>query len=327
MSIPRIHPARIQPKRHPGLKIENDIPVKEQNRKLREAGKIAANVRKHIVGKIKPGASVYDICLEADDMIRKAGAMPAFPINVSVNDSAAHFTSPPNDALIIPDSGVVKIDVGAHIDGFISDTAESVDIDGSFKDLIKSTIDATETAIKVIRPGTKTGDLGGVIEKVIRNLGFEPIRELSGHLIERYIVHAGKSIPCVGGFKGDTVERGEIYAIETFASNGQGSVHADLNRITIYRASPVRVKVRSPAARKVLKAAIHDFGGMPFAERWLEKTGIHKAQARNGIRELQRVGGLVEYHVLRESDPNAMVSQFEHTMIIQDKGAEVTTRL
>ncbi len=326
MSIPRIHPARIQTKVHPGLKIDDEPTIEEQRAKLHEAGLIAAKVRNHIVSKVKPGASIYKLCMEADDIIRKENAFPAFPINISVNDSAAHYTSPPTDLLTIPDIGIVKVDVGAHINGFIADTAQSIDLDGSFKNLIKSTIDATDTAIKVIRPGSKTGDLGGVIEKVIRKYDVEPIRELSGHLVERFIVHAGKTIPCIGGYKGDTVELGEIYAIETFASNGQGSVHADLNKITIYRASPARVKVRGPNARKVLKAAIHDFGGMPFGERWLEKSGINKAQARNGIRELQRVGGLIEYHVLREADANAVVSQHEHTMIITENGAELTTK-
>ncbi|MHA2248930.1 MAG: type II methionyl aminopeptidase [Candidatus Kariarchaeaceae archaeon] len=327
MSIPRTHPARFQPKIHPGLKLEDDPTEKEQKSSLHQSGKIAADVRKYIAKNIKPGASILDLCTKADDLIRKVDALPAFPINISVNENAAHYTSPPTDALLIPDSGIVKIDVGAHINGFIADTAESVDIDGSFKELVKATVDATETAIKVIRPGTKTGDLGGVIEKVIRRYNFEPIRELSGHLVGRYVVHGGKSIPNVGGFTGETVELGETYAIETFASNGQGSVHADLNKITIYRASPLRVKVRSPAARKVLKAAIHEFGGMPFAERWLEKTGLSKAHARSGLRELQKVGGIIEYHVLREANPEAIVSQHEHTMVITEDGAEVTTRL
>ncbi len=325
--LPRTHPARYQPSIHPALKIDEEISDEEKESKLHQAGKIAAEVRNVVASKVKPGVSVLDLCLEADDLIQKNNVLPAFPINVSINDATAHYTSPPGDPLVIPDKGVVKVDVGVHIDGFIADTAESVDIDGSYKELVKATVDATEMATKIIRPGTLTGDLGGVIEKVIRDAGFEPIRELSGHLVDRYIVHGGKTIPCVGEYKGDMIEVGETYAIETFASDQQGSVHPDMNKITIFRASPLRVKVRSPAARLVQKAAINDFGGMPFAERWLEKVGIKKSQARVGIKELQRNGGIIEYHVLKAATGDSMTSQHEHTMIIKENGAEVTTYL
>ena len=325
---PRLNLARFQPIMHPALNVEEEVPEEEKTQKLHEAGKIAADVRNHIAGKVKPGASVLDLCLEADEMIRKKNAVPAFPINISINDATAHYTAPPGDTLVIPDIGVVKVDVGAAIDGWIADTAQSVDLDGSYANLVKATIDSAEMAIKLIRPGTMTGDLGGLIEKTIRDAGFEPVRELSGHLVDRYVVHGGKTIPNVGDFKGDKVELGEVYAIETFASSGQGSVHADVNKITIFRASPVRVKIRSTAARKVLRMAIHDFGGMPFAERWLEKMeDISKSEIKIGMRELQRVGGLIEYHVLRTSDPTFITSQHEHTMIIREDGAEVTTKL
>lgn len=326
MSIPRTHPARYQASMHPGLKVDEEVSDDEKKNKLQEAGKIAAEIRQIISKKTKPGASALELCMEADDLIRKKNAVPAFPINISINDATAHYTSPPNDTLVMPDVGVVKIDVGVAIDGFIADTAQSVDLDGSYKELIQSTIDATEIGIKLIRPDAMTGKIGGVIEKTIRGAGFKPVRELSGHLVERYVVHAGKTVPCVGEFKGDMVELGETYAIETFASSGQGSVHADMSKITIFRASPLRVRARSPAARKVLKAAIHEFGGMPFAERWLTTTGLSRATAGRGLRELQRMGGIIEYHLLRTASSDSVTSQHEHTMIINEDGAEVTTR-
>ncbi len=327
MSIPRTHPARFQPSIHPGVKLEKEeYTTKERDEKLHEVGKIAAKIRNHIASKSKPGASVWDLCYEADEMIRDAGATPAFPINVSINHVAAHYTAVLDDKLTLPDKGVVKIDTGVAMDGWIADTAETVDLDGSYSKLIKSTVDATETAIKFIRPGTNTGDLGGIIEKVIKDAGYEPVAELSGHLVERYVVHAGKTIPCVKSPRGDTVEKGEVYAIETFASNGQGSIHANLQKITIFRASPMRVRPRSKYARKIVSAAINDFGGMPFAARWLEKLGLSKAQIGMGMRELQNIGGIIEYHVLNASS-DTMISQHEHTMIINKDGAEVTTYL
>lgn len=326
MSIPRTHPARHQPTIHPGVKVE-DVDEKDKIDKLFQAGKIAARVRNHIAKKTKPGASVWDLCYEADEMIRDAGAVSAFPINVSINHVAAHYTAILQDQLTIPKRGVVKIDTGVAIDGWIADTAESIDLDNSYSDLVKSTVDATETAIKFIRPGTMTGDLGGVIEKVIRDVGFEPVVELSGHLVDRYVVHAGKSIPCIETKRGDNVEKGEVYAIETFASNGQGSIHANLQKITIFRASPMRVRPRGKYARRIVQAAIKDFDGMPFAARWLEKLNMTRVQIEVGMRELQNMGGIIEYHVLNAAEGTHMISQHEHTMIINKDGAEVTTYL
>lgn len=318
------HPARFQAKIHPGVKVEENT-EKEKIEKLHQAGKISANVRKTIASKTKPGVKVLDLCMTADEMIRNEGAIQAFPINISINEIAAHYTAIPRDILTIPDKGVVKVDVGASIDGWIADTAESVDLDGSYKKLVQCTIDATETAIQIIKPGSNTGDIGGVIQKIINDAGFEPIRELSGHLVERYVVHAGKTVPCIER-KGDIVEKGEVYAIETFASTGVGNVNADFTKVTIFRASPLRVRPRSQAARKVLNCAIKDFGGMPFSERMLLDKGLTSPQAKIGLKELRNTGNIVEYHVLNETS-GGIVSQNEHTMIIKKDGAEVTTRI
>ncbi|MCY3413545.1 MAG: type II methionyl aminopeptidase [Candidatus Heimdallarchaeota archaeon] len=323
MSIPRVHPARYQTKVHPGLKME-ERDDSDKLEKLHESGKIASRIRNHIVQKTKPGTSVWDLCFEADEMIRDAGAVPAFPINVSINHAAAHSTAAIDDPLIIPDHGVVKIDVGVSIDGWIADTAESVDLDGSYSKLVQATVDATNLAVKIIRPGTMTGDLGGVIEKTIRDAGFEPVVELSGHLVDRFIVHAGKTVPCIGTRKGDLVEEGEVYAIETFASTGQGSIHPNIQKVSIFRASPLRVRPRSKQARTIVNHAIHDFKGMPFAARWLTQFGLTKTQIAMGMRELQNIGGLVEYHVLNGNQGD-MISQHEHTVYVSKDGNQVTT--
>jgi methionyl aminopeptidase len=319
------HPARFQTKKHPSVKAD-EVSDEYKREKLFEAGKIASKIRNHIASKVIPGASVWELCYEADEMIRNEGAAIAFPINISINNAAAHYTANIDDELKIPKKGVVKVDVGVQIDGFIADTAQSVDLDGGYKSLVQATIDATNLAIKMIKPGTMTGDLGGVIEKVIKKYGYEPVKELSGHLVDRHIVHAGKTVPCVanpGG--GDRVEEGEVYAIETFASTGQGSVHPDLNKITIFRASPIRVRPRGKAARMVHNVASKEFNGMPFAARMLLNHGLTKPQIMIGLRELQKIRGIVEYHVLNGVEKTDVISQYEHTMLITKDGAEVTT--
>ena len=324
--IIRTDPARIQPKVHPGLSYKKDEFSKEEERTyLIEAGKLATKVRDELVSLTKPGVSVLELCKKADDLIYQAGAIPAFPINISVNDVAAHYTSQPGDSLIIPEAGVVKIDCGVSINGYIADTAKSVDLDGNYGDLIKATVEATEMAIKFLKPGTDLGHLGGVIAQVITDAGFQSVKELRGHLIQRYIVHAGKSVPNVELPRGDIAELGEVYAIEPFASTGTGHVHADTTKGHIFRAAPTRIPLRSKPARKIFSLAIHEFKGMPFSDRWLEKFGLNQSQVRIGMTELKRLGGLLEYHVLRAEGKNAMVAQTEHTMILTEDLVKVTT--
>jgi len=325
--IYRNHPARHQAQVHPGMKLgEEEFTFEEQKKYLHEAGKLAANVRDTIAKMVKPGASVIDLCKEADKMIYDAKAIPAFPINISINDIAAHYTGQIDDNLIIPEVGVVKVDCGVSINGFIAYTAQSVDLDGSYKDLLQASIDACELAVKTLRAGTNLGKLGGLIGKTIRDAGFEPVRDLRGHLVERYIVHAGKSVPNIEISGTEKAELHEVYAVEPFASTGNGEIHADLNRINIFRAAPVRIALRSKHAKKIRNIAVHEFGGMPFAERWLLDRGLSVPEIKIGMLELKRTGAMIEYHVLRGASED-MISQHEHTMIILEDGTEVTTRL
>ena len=321
------HPARHQSIVHPGLKYNpEEYDLKEEHNFLFEAGKLAASVRDAIGGMIKPGASIIDLCNRADEMIYSEKAKPAFPINISINNVAAHYSGEIADKLLIPDSGIVKVDCGVSINGFIADTAKSIDIDGRYKSMIQTTIDATNAALEFIRPGTNLGDLGGIIENVIRKNELTPVKGLRGHLIERYIVHAGKTVPNVATKTSQLVEEGEVYAIEPFVSNASGNIHPDFTKTNIFRAAPIKVKMRTKYAKKILTLAIHEFGGMPFAQRWLEKYNLTPPQIKLGIKELTRLGGIVEYNVLRAEEENSMVAQHEHTMIINEDSAKLTTK-
>ncbi len=311
---------------HPALQVK-EYSEEESEKMWLKAGKLGAEIREEIAKLVKPGASVWEICKKADELIWENEARPAFPVNISINDVAAHYTSPIGDELVIPDRGVVKIDLGVSIDGFLSDTATSVDLDGTYKELVETTKFALEEAIPFMKPGANTGAIGGIIEKAITSRGFIPVKELRGHQVERYAVHAAKGVPNVHVEKGDTIEVGEIFAVEPFALTGIGGLQEDYSRVNIFRVLPFRVAVRSQAAKKILHIATHEFEGLPFAERWLEKHQLSSGEIKIGIHELRRVGALQEYHVLRASDKNAVISQHEHTMLIKEDGPVVTTKI
>ena len=190
-----------------------------------KAGKVAGKVLSFIEGEVKPGVQVLKICKLAEEKIMEFGASGiAFPCNVSIDNEAAHYTSPHADTKVFPDKGLVKVDIGAHINGYISDTAITVDLDGSYEKYIAAAKDALEAAIETVRPDVRLGEVGRSIESTIKKHGLKPIHQLSGHQLKPWILHAGKNVPNVGMKVSSSMNLGETYAIEPFATNGNGAI-------------------------------------------------------------------------------------------------------
>jgi methionyl aminopeptidase len=186
-----------------------------------KAGKIAGEVRENVRKKNWVGSTVFEICEEVENEIKKRGAKCAFPVNTSINEVAAHYTAEPNDELTISDTDLVKIDLGAQINGYIADTAVTVCYDSQFDMLVKTAEDALNDAMSMMKVGVKSSDVGKTIEKRIKQMGFLPIANLSGHSLEQYTIHAGKSVPniwSIGSFRFSE----EAFACEPFVTTGEG---------------------------------------------------------------------------------------------------------
>src|SRR2546426_5099622 len=190
---------------------------------LRMAGRVAAEARVRGVALCREGASVLEIAEAIEAHMRSRGAPPAFPTCLSIGHIAAHYSPTHNDKLALKRGDVVKLDLGAQVDGYIADTAVTVEVGSrNWTDLIKASEVALETAIEVCRPKTPTRLIGSAIERAIESYGFKPISNLTGHTIERYHLHAGKSIPNVGGLGSDVVEAGGTIAIQPVSTNRGG---------------------------------------------------------------------------------------------------------
>src|SRR2546426_4623105 len=191
--------------------------------KLLLAGKVAAEARHLGVSLCREGALLLDIAERIEDHMRSRGAPPAFPTCLSIDHVAAHYSPVHDDRLALKRGNVVKLDLGAQVDGYIADTAATVEVGTrSWTELIKASEVACETAIEVCRPKTPTRLIGAAIERAIEGYGFKPISNLTGHTIERYHLHAGKSVPNVGGLGGDVVEAGGKPAVRPVATNRAG---------------------------------------------------------------------------------------------------------
>jgi methionyl aminopeptidase len=280
-----------------------------------EAGTLASAILKKGRGMVTVGASLLDVVEGIEQMVVDEGAGLAFPLNVSFNEAAAHDTASTGDERIFAAGDLIKLDLGVHLDGYIADTAITVDL-GDHADLVSASEQALAEAIRAVRPGVTTGELGGIIQQTIEAKGFKPIANLTGHGLGQFQIHTQPSIPNIRLIGGTPLVEGMVIAIEPFATTGSGRV-SDERRIEILQQIGNH-PVRMPAARRVLED-ISDRNGMPFARRWI--TDSKRELALNA---LIRAGVCYGYPVLHDQ-PGSMVSQHEHTLIVTEEGSFVTT--
>ena len=286
-----------------------------------KAGKIAQELRRYAREIIVKDRSLFEIATLIDDKISELGAKPAFPVNLSINEIAAHYTPSFGDEGVA--HGLLKVDIGIHINGYIADTAFSVDLEGSEEN--KKLIEAAEAAVSVsvseFEIDKKLTEIGKKIGEEISKFGFTSISNLSGHSIERFVVHAGWTVPNYDSGQTDILEEG-LYATEPFATNGHGRVR-DGGKSGIYRIDK-DVSVRDRFAREVLGWIAEEYKTLPFASRW-----IHKKFGSRGLlamKQLEQAGVLYQYPQLVEVS-NGNVAQAEHTVLLLEDGTKfVTTR-
>jgi methionyl aminopeptidase len=291
--------------------------------KFQRAGMILRETREEMRGFVRTGMPIIEVCEKAENLIRKKGAKPAFPCNVSINEVAAHYTSPPGDSRTIPEKSVVKVDIGAHVDGYVADTAVTVCFDPEYDSLVKAAEAALKKAVENIGPGISTSKLGTIIEATIKSYGYKPISNLTGHQVGRYLVHAGTSLPNVPQLFSSKIKLGGVYAIEPFVTvqNATGKVE-DGEETTIFRLVRSR-SLKDTYARQLLKYIEENFRTLPFAERWLQQA-VPEQNYREAFRELFSSKAIMAYHVFVEASRKP-VAQAEHTVLIQKDGCTVLT--
>jgi methionyl aminopeptidase len=266
---------------------------------------------------------ILQVCEKAESLIRAKGGKPAFPCNVSINEVAAHYTSPPGDEKLIPEKAVVKVDIGVHVDGYVTDTAFTACFNPEHKRMADTAEHALKTAVENIHGDMSISRIGGLIENAIRNRGFKPISNLTGHSVGRYLIHAGTSIPNVSQLSLSKVRAGEIFAIEPFVTlpDAEGRVE-DGPEKTIFRFLKTK-PLQSPHAKQLSKHIETNFKTLPFAERWL-KGAVPKEKLSEAFKELLASKTLMAYPVFVEASCKP-VTQAEHTVLIADDGCEVLT--
>ena len=289
--------------------------------KYLKAGQIASKVRKQAVGMMKEGTLLEEVADFVEAETIRLGGKPAFPTNLAIDSIAAHFTPHSDDPLRFKSGELVKIDLGVHVDGYIADTAVTVEIStGRWTQLISASSDSLEMALDSVGPGVMVRTIGGIIERGIRSRGFEPVSNLTGHSLERFNLHAGISVPNIADDSSADLKPGMAVAVEPFATNGVGRV-AGRKSGNIYKI--IRMKDTGEKELDDMLKQIHDeFLFLPFPERWVAKRAPKPDKL---LKRLLRHGAIATYPILSEIR-GGMVSQTEHTVLITDKGCIVTTR-
>ena len=333
--------------------------VEESLKYWRDAGHVARRTLEAMKLELQPGKAYHEVIESAERFIHRHGGKPAFPATIHSNDLAAHFTTNHlvqgpegwEGDMVLEKGDCIKIDYGVHIKGHIGDNALTFEVGNTnnHTEQIKAAKEARDAAIEVMHPGTPWYKVGAAAAQPSIDAGFQPIRNLCGHQLKPWELHAGVSIPSYAcgpdnrGFKG-VVEEGSVYAVEPFNTTGKSGLIENIgspSSSNIYRVTGLTTsrKARAKGQLKPLGAQLarnleERYSTLPFAERWaypmLEKPFPDADEASlqskwNAlVKKLISIRFLETYHALRCMD-GGNICQFEHTVYITDGGPEILT--
>jgi methionyl aminopeptidase len=288
----------------------------KQKENIIQAGKIEAQVKEYAKKIVKKDMLLLELAEKIEDKIIELGGKVAFPTNLSINDIAAHYTPSYNDETKA--HGLLKIDIGVQVNGFIADSAFSVDLENlkENKELIKASEEGLNAAIQSARENKSLGELGKSVQDAIEKNNCFPIINLTGHQMEQYQLHAGISILNIANSKKDKLNSG-LYAIEPFTTKGNGKIYEG-GASGIYIIQDEK-NIRGNEAREILNYLIEEYQTLPFCARWLVKKFGTKVLIY--LRQLEANGNLHQYPQLIEAS-HSKVAQTENTILFDDKNSK-----
>lgn len=292
-----------------------------------KAGKAVIAAKKLAKEIIKPGILLLDVAEKCENKIIDKGCELSFPINISLNEIAAHYSPPIDDKTKVPNKGLLKIDIGSHYNGFIADSAITINIDNDevLQNYIDAAEEALEAAISIFKPGTKLYELGRVIEQKIKSHHLNPIYNLGGHELQQNNLHAGKFIPNSQDERHNAIlKEGDCYACEPFATSGKGWVKNGKNSY-IYRFKKKIQKNMSYEHLNYMNKIKDKCGNLPFSPRFLEKENLVPKNQISKIVDLFVRKGILDHYPILIEQTGAPVSQQEHTIIIDMEGHPIVT--
>ncbi|WP_157891418.1 type II methionyl aminopeptidase [Candidatus Mancarchaeum acidiphilum] len=303
-----------------------DNTIEEDENLAEEVCKISYEALLKARDMIKPGVKLLDVAEATESYVIGKGYEVAFPLNLSIDNEAAHYTPSYMDDKVFGEKDLVKVDFGAAKNGYLGDCALTVDLSGEYGKLVDATKEALENAVSIVRAGRKVKEIGKEINSTFERLGFRPIENLGGHGVNLHELHAEPFIPNYDNGDDAELEEGRRIAIEPFATLKQSrGLVTETDVAEIYSFSD-NISPRLPAARHVLSSIMEKYPSEPFAARWLSEGMKSKFELYSGIRELEKIGALDSYPVLAEVS-RGMVAQTEFELLVEKDSCKVLTKI
>ena len=290
-----------------------------------KAGQVIRDVRKDVESKNWRGKTYVELCNYVEDSIRGKGAEPAFPCNVCADGTAAHYTAEIDDTRVVPEETILKVDLGAHVEGYVADSAVTLCYRDDLYDLVDATRSALVEAMKVIKSGGRTAEVGRVVEAYASRRGYLPISNLSGHSLDQYIVHSGTTVPNVWSPSPSVFKEDRAYAVEPFFTTSGGSGVVVEGKSENIFALVTRKKIKDPKLNNLVETIWNRRKTLPFAARWfLEDYENNGDQVNSALKQLVKLRVIRSYPELVEAR-GTPVAQAEHTIATTAAGYLILT--
>lgn len=290
---------------------------------IKEVGKVSYETLQYAKSIVKEGKSLLSTAEEIEKFMKDKGFECAFPVNLSINSWAAHYTPTADDKTVFTAKDIIKVDIGARKGAYLGDCAVTVDLTGKYSKLVEASEEALKSAISLVKAGRKVCEIGAEVEKVSKKFGFNPIKNLGGHGVERGDLHASIFIPNYDNGDETELEEGQVIAIETFLTDGEGMV-TDGDVVQIFQKHGP-MGLRDKDSRKVSDFIDKAYSTNPFAMRWLINEFKSEFMVKKAINEMASTGELEIYPVLMERS-GGMVSQAEKEMIVETDSCTILTK-
>jgi len=316
--------------------------------KYKMAAEIVNGILKTLVTKSVAGAKILELCEEGDKLLseetvkvfKKEKEMKkgiAFPTCISVNNCICHFSPLKSDSeVLLQDGDLVKIDLGAHIDGFIAVAAHSFvvgasadnKVTGRKADAILAAHNAAEAALRMVKPALNNVDASGGIQLVAEDFKCKPVEGMLSHQLRRHVIDGEKVIiqnPNEDQRKNtDKVEFDvhEVYAIDILISTGEGKGREQEARTTVYKRKDVSYNLKMKTSRTFFSEVDKKYDFMPFTLRGFED----EKKAKLGVVECVK-HGLVDPFTVLFDKAGEFVAQFKFTVLLMPNGPMKITGL
>lgn len=311
--------------------------------KYNMAAAVANAVLQEVMKKCLPDQSANELCDFGDKQIldktsqlfKKEKEMKkgiAFPTCISVNNCVCHFSPLKSEKdVILAEGDLVKIDLGAHVDGFIAVVAHTLvvgasndaKVTGKKADVILAAHNALEAAIRMLKPGVhKNTDVTDMIQKIAESYKCKPVENMLSHQLKRNKIDGEKQIIQNPGEKQRQdlekceFEIHEVYAIDILISSGEGKAREMDTRTTVYmKNEEIVYQLKMKASRTFFSDAEKRFGGLPFTLRAFDD----EKKVKMGVVECERHNLMKPFPVLYEKE-GELVAQMKATVLVMPTG-------